>query len=178
MKLGHVVFLVQDLEAMIGFYTDCLGLAVSDRGHTRGRSGGPQIVFLSFDRSVVHHQVAFVEAGAATPAPGRLHHFAFEVADLAELRRFWARLAEDPRAGGLDGPRPTAVFQGDQWSIRLRDPEGNGIEISAPTPWDVRQPLFFAGMDLALDEEALVTWARGLLEGRDFWERGARPAES
>lgn len=177
MKLGHVVILVQDLEAMIGFYEECLGLAVSDRGHTRGRSSGPKIVFLSFDRAVIHHQVAFLETGGVLAPAGRVHHVAFEVADLPELRRYWARIEPDPRAGGLDGPRPTSVFQGDQWSIRLRDPEGNGIEIYAPSPWDVRQP-FFQPVDLGLDDEALVAWGRSALEGHAHWERGRRPEGS
>jgi hypothetical protein len=93
---------------------------------------------------------------------------------LAALRRCWSSIALDPAAGGLDGPRPTAVFQGDQWSIRLRDPEGNGIEIYALTPWDVRQP-FFHFMDLDQDDRALTGWAERLLASHDHWPRGTRP---
>jgi catechol-2,3-dioxygenase len=67
------------------------------------------------------------------------------------------------------------VFQGDQWSIRFRDPEGNGIEIYSSTPWDVRQP-FFHFMNLEQDDAALTAWAEQLLASHDHWPRGTRPA--
>lgn len=177
MHLGHVVFLVADLERMVDFYTRTLGLQVSDRGRVRGAFEGPSIVFLSFDRSVIHHQLALIGPVEPLPRAGRVHHAAFEVQDLGRLRRCWEAVDADPAAGGLDGPRPSAVFQGDQWSIRLRDPEGNGLELYAPTPWDVRQP-FFRPMDLGLDDAALTHWAQQALVGHDHWPRGARPVES
>jgi len=177
MRLGHVVFVVRDLDTMVDFYVSKLGLHVTDRGHTRGRDHGPSIVFLSFDRNVVHHQLALIGPVDPLPPAGRVHHAAFEVSDLASLRKCWASIAADQAAGGLDGPRPTAVFQGDQWSIRLRDPEGNGIEIYSPTPWDVRQP-FFHVMELDLDDHALTEWAEQALAGHDHWPRGMRPATS
>lgn len=175
MRLGHVVFMVRDLEAMVAFYTRTLGLSVADRGHTRGRDHGPAIVFLSFDRGAVHHQLALIGPSEPLPPAGRVHHAAFEVDDLAALRRCWAALSQDATVGGLDGPRPTAVFQGDQWSLRFRDPEGNGIEIYAATPWDVRQP-FFQFMNLELDDQALMQWAEQALAAHDHWPRGTRPA--
>jgi catechol 2,3-dioxygenase-like lactoylglutathione lyase family enzyme len=174
MRLGHVAFVVRDVDAMLAFYVGKLGLRVADRGHARGRAEGPPIVFLSFDPAAVHHQLALVGSTAPLPPAGRAHHVALEVPDLAALRRCWASVAADPALGGLDGPRPSAVFQGDQWSIRLRDPEGNGLEVYAPTPWDVRQP-FFHFMDLALDDDALLSFARARLAGHDHWARGTRP---
>jgi len=174
MRLGHVVFVVRDLDTMVEFYVRNLGLGMTDRGHTRGRDHGPSIVFLSFDRSVVHHQLALIGPTDPFPPAGRVHHAAFEVSDLLALRKCWLSIAGDPAAGGLDGPRPTAVFQGDQWSIRFRDPEGNGIEIYSPTPWDVRQP-FFHFMDLDQDDGALTQWAEQLLASHDHWPRGTRP---
>lgn len=174
MRLGHVVFLVRDVEAMVGFYSGRLGLRVTDRGHARGRDHGPAIVFLSFDRDAVHHQLALIGPVDPLPPAGRIHHAAFEVGDLAALRGHWKALADDPAVGGLDGPRPSAVFQGDQWSIRLRDPEGNGLELYAPTPWDVRQPCF-EPMDLAQDDAALLRWAGERMAAHDHWPRGTRP---
>jgi len=177
MRLGHVALVVRDLDAMVEFYVGKLGLQVADRGHTRGRDHGLSIVFLSFDRNVLHHQLALIGAVDPLPPAGRVHHAAFEVNDLRSLRECWAALATDPSVGGLDGPGPTAVFQGDQWSIRLRDPEGNGIEVYSPTPWDVRQP-FFHFMDLDLDDGALTEWAEQILADHDHWPRGMRPAAS
>jgi catechol 2,3-dioxygenase-like lactoylglutathione lyase family enzyme len=176
MRLGHVVFVVRDLAAMEAFYVGTLGLQVTDRGRARGRDAGPSMLFLSFDRRAVHHQLALLGPVDPLPPAGRVHHAAFEVDDLSALRACWQRLAGDDRVGGLDGARPTAVFQGDQWSIRFRDPEGNGLEVYAPTPWDVRQP-FFRPMDPTLDDAALTRWAEQVLAGHDHWPRGTRPPE-
>jgi catechol 2,3-dioxygenase-like lactoylglutathione lyase family enzyme len=175
MRLGHVALTVRDVDAMLAFYVGALGLRVSDRGHARGRDATPPIVFLSFDRPTIHHQLALIGTDGVVAPAGRVHHVAFEVDDLATLRARWGAVVHDPRVGGLDGPRPSAVFQGDQWSIRLRDPEGNGVEIYAPTPWDVRQP-FFRFMDLALDDTALMAWGAAALVGHEHWPRGTRPA--
>jgi len=177
MRLGHIVFTVRDVDGMVDFYVGTLGFGIADRGRARGRDDGPSLVFLSFDRRLVHHQLALLGPIDPLPAAGRVHHAAFEVDDLAALRRCWAAIANHEGVSGLDGPRPTAVFQGDQWSIRFRDPEGNGIEIYAPSPWDVRQP-FFQFMNLELDDEALTAWAARILAAHDHWPRGTRPASS
>jgi catechol 2,3-dioxygenase-like lactoylglutathione lyase family enzyme len=174
MRLAHVAVLAVEPDALVAFYSDVLGLTVTDRGHTRGSTEGPPIVFLSWDRSAFHHQLAVIGVAGAAPPAGRVHHIAFEVDDLPALRQAWSRVRDHPLVGGLDGPRPTAVFQGDQWSLRLRDPEGNGVEIYAPSPWDVRQP-FFVPMDLSLDDGALHAWGEQQLARHDHWPRGQRP---
>jgi len=45
MRLGHVVFVVRDLDTMVDFYVSKLGLHVTDRGHTRGRVTDPRSCF-------------------------------------------------------------------------------------------------------------------------------------
>jgi hypothetical protein len=75
---------------------------------------------------------------------------------------------------------------GDQWSVRFTDPEGNGIEIYAPTPWDTpaaakpysRTPrVFFDPFDLELDDDALIAWGESQLDAlrMEHWPRGERP---
>ena len=66
-KLGHVNFLTGQLEAQKGFYTEALGMKVSDTLDDGG-------VWLRIDSE--HHVMALVNTGDAHP-----HHLAFEYVD-------------------------------------------------------------------------------------------------
>ena len=87
-KLGHVVLNVTDLERSVRFYTELLGLAVSDRYPDTMVPGG--MVFMRCNAD--HHGVALV-GGARPNGASSLNHFAFEVATLDEVfrARAWLR---------------------------------------------------------------------------------------
>jgi catechol 2,3-dioxygenase-like lactoylglutathione lyase family enzyme len=188
MRLGHVAVGVGDLDEMVAFYLEVVGLQVSDTGTGGGRPGMPRAAFLSWDPATLHHQVALLEVRRDPTAPRNVHHIAFEVDTLDELRAIWRRVSSDSRAGKLqpDADGPVTAFMGDQWSLRFTDPEGNGIEIYAPTPWDtpaaatpysLAPNVFFDSFDLDLDDEALVAWGTSQLDalGMEHWPRGERP---
>jgi catechol 2,3-dioxygenase-like lactoylglutathione lyase family enzyme len=184
-RLGHVVVLVRDLDEMVAFYVDAVGLQVSDVGTGGGRPGTPRIAFLSWDPPTLHHQIALLEVRPDPSAPRNVNHIAFEVDTLDELRTVWNRVRDDKRAGSLDpaADRPATGFMGDQWSVRFTDPEGNGLEIYAPTPWDARAAAkpystsrMFEPFDLDTDDEALIAWGERQLKvmEMDHWPRGER----
>ena len=87
-KIGHVVLNVTDLEASVRFYTEVLGLKVSDRYPDTMVPGG--MVFLRVTTD--HHGVALV-GGAKKGDVSTLNHFAFEVGTLEEVfrARTWLR---------------------------------------------------------------------------------------
>jgi catechol 2,3-dioxygenase-like lactoylglutathione lyase family enzyme len=187
-RLGHVAVLVRDVDEMVAFYVDVVGLQVSEAGTGGGLPDAPPIAFLSWDPRTLHHQLALLEVRPDPSAPRNVHHVAFEVDTLDDLRPIWKRACSDGRAGslqpGADGP--VTAFMGDQWSIRFTDPEGNGVEVYAPTPWDTpaaakpysRSPtLVFEPFDLDLDNDALVAWGTSQLDalGMEHWPRGQRP---
>ncbi len=186
MRLGHVAFVVHDLDEMVAFYVETVGLQVSDIGTGAGRQNAPRIAFLSWDPRVQHHQLAFLELPADSNAP-RNWHVAFEVDTLDDVRAVWNRVRTDGRARSMDrvADGPITAFIGDQWSIRFADPEGNGIEIYAPTPWDTRaasapytmSEYAFEPFDLDTDDDSLVAWGARHLEtmGMEHWPRGQRP---
>jgi catechol 2,3-dioxygenase-like lactoylglutathione lyase family enzyme len=186
MRLGHVAVLVGDLDEMVAFYVEAVGLQVSDIGTAGGRPGTPRIAFLSWDPPTLHHQLALLELRPDPRAPRNVNHIAFEVDTLDELRTIWDRVRDDDRAGSLD-PRdsgPVTAFMGDQWSVRFSDPEGNGIEIYAPTPWDARAAAksystsgMFETFDLDTDDDALIAWGERELKALEMehWPRGERP---
>lgn len=119
-KIGHVVLNVTDLEAAVRFYTELLGLEVSDRYPDSMVPGG--MVFLRCNAD--HHGIALV-GGAARLERSALNHFAFEVATLDEVFRARAWVRQHGVPIHFEGRRRA----GCQIAIEFRDPDGNNLEI-------------------------------------------------
>ena len=124
----HIVLRVRDKAAMLGFYEGVLGLAVDwDRpelGLTHIRAGRQMIDLVTLDGPLGG-------AGGAGPgAEGRnLDHFALQIRpfDEAAIR---AHLAAHGVQIVEEGPRYGA--DGDGFSLYIRDPEGNTVELKGP----------------------------------------------
>ena len=125
-KIGHVVLNVSDLEASLRFYTELLGLQVSDRYPDSMVPGG--MVFLRCNTD--HHGVALV-GGAARSERGSLNHFAFEVGSLDEVFRARAWLGKHGVPVHFEGRRRA----GCQVAVEFTDPDGNNLEIY----WNIDQ---------------------------------------
>jgi len=124
----HIVLRVRDKAAMLAFYQDVLGLAVDrDRpelGLTHIRAGRQMIDLVTLDGPLGRM------GGAAPGAEGRnLDHFALRVRpfDEAAIR---AHLAAHDVAVVEEGQRYGA--DGDGFSLYVRDPEGNTVELKGP----------------------------------------------
>jgi len=119
-KIGHVVLNVSDLEAAVRFYTELLGLEVSDRYPASMVPGG--MVFMRCNTD--HHGVALV-GGAARPERSSLNHFAFEVGTPDEVfaARAWLQRNKIPIV--FEGRRRA----GCQLAVEFLDPDGNNLEI-------------------------------------------------
>jgi len=124
----HIVLRVRDKAAMLAFYQDLLGLAVDrDRpelGLTHIRAGRQMIDLVTLDGPLGRM------GGAAPGAEGRnLDHFALRVRpfDEAAIR---AHLAAHDVAVVEEGQRYGA--DGDGFSLYVRDPEGNTVELKGP----------------------------------------------
>jgi catechol 2,3-dioxygenase-like lactoylglutathione lyase family enzyme len=119
-KLGHVVLNVTDLEASVRFYTEVLGLEISDSYPDSMVPGG--MVFMRVNTD--HHGVALV-GGASKLERSTLNHFAFEVGSPDEVfrARAWLRKHDVPIV--FEGRRRA----GCQLAIEFRDPDGNNLEI-------------------------------------------------
>lgn len=124
-KLGHLVLMVRDLEISTRFYTEVMGLKVSDRI-------ADQMVFLRAGED--HHDLALSRLPADAPdrddlprhtRPG-LEHFSYYVESLDEMKRAVnvarAQGVEIERGIGQHGP-------GGNWFLVFKDPDGNNVEI-------------------------------------------------
>jgi glyoxylase I family protein len=124
----HIVLRIRDKEAMLGFYRDVLGLTVDrDRpelGLTHVRAG-PQMI----DLVTVDGRLGKLGGAAPGPEARNLDHFALQVrpfdeaAIRAHLTAHGVEVVEEGQRYGADG---------DGFSLYVRDPEGNVVELKGP----------------------------------------------
>lgn len=153
-RLSHVGLRAGDIERMLEFYVAVLGLHISDRG-TSARQG-LDMVFMTGDASV-HHQFVLV-GGTGTKGGQQLEHLAFEVDGLAALRAVRDRAV----AAGRD---IRTSDHGNAWSIYFSDPDGNGIEVFARSPFQWQQP-FGRPFDLDRPDAEIISATRALCDTR------------
>lgn len=79
--LGHVVLAARDFEGSISFYTDILGLRISDYIHV-DRPGVGHVVLAFFHCNPRHHSLAFLSASSS---PKKISHFMLELNSLDDV---------------------------------------------------------------------------------------------
>lgn len=147
---SHVGIHVHDLPAMEAFYTELLGLVVTDRGPLETPLGVLDFVFLSRDPRE-HHQLVLASGRPAETPFNVLNQISFRLDSLASLRAMHDRLGAFPVSDVVP------INHGNALSVYFRDPEGNRVELFIDTPWYVTQPLRIR-FDFATSDEALMRW--------------------
>jgi catechol 2,3-dioxygenase-like lactoylglutathione lyase family enzyme len=139
--LGHVGLYVADMPTMLDFYTDVLGMTITDRD-------GDRVVFLSARPSLEHHELALASASGQKTEAGQV---SFHVESLQDLKTVYRKV----KHYGCSFDR--VVSHGIAFGAYFRDPEDNRIEIYWATGIDYPQP-FGQPIDLeASDAELLQT---------------------
>jgi catechol 2,3-dioxygenase-like lactoylglutathione lyase family enzyme len=149
--ISHVVLYVNDLEKMVAFYRDVLGLV-------KYREYAGRMVFLTPDPAVDDHQLAL-----ATGREGNariLAHIAWHVDTPADVKMYYDKF----KAQGVPIDHCVShAYQemGNTVSCYFLDPEGNCLEIYALVPERdgarINRPL---DLDKSIDE--IVAQASGL----------------
>ena len=149
--LGHVGIYVRDLDRMVAFYRDVMGMQVTKQNWRAGA------VFLRADPDAVDHEIALMRGRPDEKDPHLIQQISMRVATLDDLRAFRRRLvAEGYRIEGV-------VNHASAIGCYFFDPEGNRTEVFwvtgrpcwVPTvsPIDIEQP------DEAVMAEVDRVWA-------------------
>ncbi len=148
-SIGHVHLKVADLPRAIAFYRNALGFDLMAQM-------GNSAAFLS--AGGYHHHIGlntWESQGGNPPPPGStgLYHFAILYPSRLELARALKRLVD--YGAPIDGASDHGVSE----AIYLRDPDGNGIEISRARPrvvWPRDPDGSFTMINAPLDLRALL----------------------
>lgn len=119
--LSHIVLYVNDLDKMVGFYRDVLGLV-------KYRENAGRMVFLTSDPEIDDHQIALAKGREGNAKI--IGHIAWRVDTPAEVKEFYEKFKAQ------DVPIDHCVSHayqemGNTVSCYFLDPEGNRLEIYA-----------------------------------------------
>lgn len=165
LSFSHFGLCVTDLEKCEEFYTDFLGLTVSDRGE----AAGMRLVFLTSNPDE-HHEVVLSEGrppglpqNEKNPFFGPVvNQISFRVDDLGALRHLYDRVVD----AGIEPILP--ANHGISLSVYFPDPEGNVIEGFVDTPHFCQQPVM-EPLDFEMSNDEIAQQAEQLCEhGVDF----------
>lgn len=136
--LGHVNIYVRNAERSRAWYEDLLGLHTYD--FVPGRAA-----FMSADREY-SHEIALMEVGDEADSPRAkqvgLNHMAWYMHSLDDLKELYYRIKE------REIPIDHISDHGLSLGIYIKDPDGNGVEVSYELPrseWGREESLFMSG---------------------------------
>lgn len=136
-QLAHVNLWVRDADATMRWYQDILGLHVYEH-----RPGKAAFMSADMDQS---HEIAVMTLGPDAEGYHKgqvaLHHLAFRMETLDDLKELYARLK------AKDVPIRTVVDHGISLGVYFADPDGHGVEVYYELPraeWP-RQDQVFSG---------------------------------
>ena len=148
--LGHVGIYVRDLEGMVAFYRDTLGMQVTKQNWRLGA------VFLSADPEAVDHEIALIRGRPSADDPHLIQQISMRVESLADLRTFHRRLV-------TEGYRiERVVNHASAIGCYFFDPEGNRTEVfwvtGRPSWVPVATPIDIEQSDEAVLAEVDKLW--------------------
>lgn len=162
--LAHCGINVTDIEKVERFYVELFGFQHSDRGV---RFNGQKVVFLT-KSPADHHQLVLIEGRPKEATYSTINQLSFALASLDDLRRCYERLVEY-------GLRDIVqVNHGNAWSLYIKDPEDNPLELFVDSPWHTPQPCR-GDLDLRLSSSEILSQTEALCRSRpDFATREDR----
>lgn len=158
-RLGHVGIHCLDLAAQEAFYTDVLGLYVTDRDDEGG------LVFLSAQPDVEHHEVLLCRGRDVPVGSKVIQQVSFRCDSYGDVEGFYQRLKS--RNVALD----RVVTHGNAIGVYFMDPEGNRCEVYWNTGLEARQPF---GVPANLDESEDEVMGKVRAAVAEFGKTGTR----
>jgi catechol 2,3-dioxygenase-like lactoylglutathione lyase family enzyme len=158
-RLGHVGLHCSDLAAQEAFYTQVLGLNITDRDDNLG------LVFLSAQPDEEHHELLLTRGRDVPPGAKLIQQISFRCGSLEDVVGFYQRLRD--RGVKFDH----IVTHGNAIGVYFLDPEGNRIEVYWNTGLKARQP-FSMPVDLEQGADEVMRQVREAVE--QYGETGYR----
>lgn len=151
-SLGHVGLYCSDLDAQLTFYTELLGLQVTDEDREHG------MIFLSARPEIEHHELALFSGRNVGSEAQVVQQLSFHCDSLETLIAFYRRFQEEEVTLDMVASHGNAI------SIYMLDPDGNRCEVYWPTGLSARQP-YIVPADLDADPaEILDALSRSVAE--------------
>jgi catechol 2,3-dioxygenase-like lactoylglutathione lyase family enzyme len=138
--LGHFGIFVKDMPRMVDFYTNVLGMTLTDRGQD------DRIVFLSAQPDREHHEIALAKSDDQKTDAGQISFHVDTLSDLKELHR---------RVESYGCTFDRVVNHGIAFGCYFHDPEGNRLELYWSTGIDYPQP-YADPIDIQAPDEVLM----------------------
>jgi catechol-2,3-dioxygenase len=162
--LGHVGIYVRDLERMVAFYRDFLGMQVTKQNWRGGT------VFLSSDPAASDHEIALIRGRPEGEDPHLINQISMRVESLDDLRTFQRRVLDEGYA--LD----RVVNHGSALGCYFFDPEGNRTEVFWRTGRDCWVPTS-EPVDLSKSDDEIMAHIDRIIEReRDVLVGGSKEA--
>jgi catechol-2,3-dioxygenase len=165
--VGHVGINTSNLDEMLAFYRDVIGLQVTDDDIDHG------LVFLSADPSVEHHHLVLARVPESQQLRPVLQQVSFRCSTLEDIIGFFQRFKNE----GVH--IQYAVTHGNAIGVYFYDPDGNRCEVYWQTGLQARQA-FRVSIDLAKPAEELIdqVWALVKEYGETGFVESDRAAEA
>lgn len=144
-ELGHVGVFVKDLQQSARFYTEMLGLQVTDHDETRG------MVFLSARPDTEHHEIVLMRGRDGDAKV--LQQLSFRCARIEDVLEYYERFVTH------DVPINMTMTHGNALGVYFADPDGNNCEVYWRTGLDARQP-FLRLLDFTNSPDELLDQVR------------------
>ena len=146
-QIGKVVLKVANLEKMIAFYTQVIGLSLIEKNQQTARLGTTEKILLELIK---------VENPLPLTRKTGLFHVAFLLPTRKDLGNTLIHYLQS------NAPIDGASDHGYSEALYLTDPEGNGIEVYCDKPkseWDIREDGEIVGITKEMDAEGVVAAA-------------------
>lgn len=153
-ELGHVGLFVNDLERSRKFYTEVLGLHVTDEDPKLG------MVFLSSRPKDEHHELLIMGGRDAPPGAKLVQQVSFRCSTLEDVLEYHKRFVDE----GV--PIQMAITHGNAVGVYFEDPDGNIAEVYWPTGIEAAQP-FLQHLDFNKSPDELMAEVRDYVKAAD-----------